>query len=281
MRKFGKYKILSLVAVLLCLAAAVAEAQRGRFRGPSINRREVLPEWELDREMPSDVFTFARVEYDSESRWGGWWDKWTIDYPDADYNLSYRLQELTSLKVHPRGRTLRLTDKDLWNYPFIYIVEPGDMYLSDQEVETLRRYLLNGGFLMVDDFWGDREWRGFYRQIKKVFPNRELVDLPPDHAIFTMPIPIKARPQIPNIARGTYSQWDGVTWEPDKDPGAHDPHYRAFLDDQGRIMVIVCHNTDNGDGWEREGENEYYFREFSEKKAYPLAINILFYAMTH
>ncbi|HSH96616.1 MAG TPA: DUF4159 domain-containing protein, partial [Roseimicrobium sp.] len=86
------------------------------------------------------------------------------------------------------------------------------------------------------------------------------------------------KPQVPNVNLGIRSEFNGVTWEDPRDPT---PHYKGIFDDKGRMMVVICHNTDNGDGWEREGESEYYFREFSEKKAYPLMINILFYAMSH
>jgi hypothetical protein len=185
---------------------------------------------------------------------------------------------VTSIKVHPKGQILELTDKELFNQPFIYIVEPGSLMFKEEEVTALRKYLLNGGFLMVDDFWGERQWQNLYEQLKRVLPDREPEDVPLDHAIFNCVFPIKEKPQIPNIRTGTDSQYTGITWET---YDSQEVHYRAFFDDKRRIMVMICHNTDLGDGWEREGENEYYFREFSEKKAYPLGINILFYAMTH
>jgi hypothetical protein len=198
-------------------------------------------------------------------------------------NFSYRLQQLTALKVDPQGKVLRLTDPQLFDYPFIYIVEPGDLIFSEEEVRALRRYLLSGGFLMVDDFWGEAEWANFYEEIKRVFPDREPRELPLDHPIFHCVFDLKEKPQIPNVALGTQSRLSGhpnygITWERSD---ARTPHYRAIRDDQERIMVLICHNTDLGDGWEREGENEIYFREFSEKHAYPLGINIVFYAMTH
>ncbi len=189
---------------------------------------------------------------------------------------------MTSLKVDPdpEGRILDINDPTLFRYPFIYIVEPGDLAFEDEEVRILRRYLLNGGFLMVDDFWGDDEWDNFASQIKRVFPDREIYDLkrtdPIFHCVFDFPNDLNL--QCPNIDRGTRSQYDGITWERED---AVDVHIRGINDDQGRLCVIMCHNTDNGDGREREGENEYYFREFSEKKSYPLTINIIFYAMTH
>ena len=154
------------------------------------------------------------------------------------------------------------------------------MSLTEEEVEGLRKYLLNGGFLMVDDLWGESEWLNFYHEIKRVFPDREPVELPMEHPIFHSVFPLnltKQELQIPNVRTGTDSEYTGVTWERD----GREVHIRGIFDDAGRMMAIICHNTDNGDGWEQEGANEYYFREFSEKKAYPLGINIVFYAMTH
>lgn len=229
-----------------------------------------------------DVFTFVRIRYASMGRYG-WSEKWETDYPDADVNLAFRLQQVTALSVDPQGKVLGLTEKELFDYPFIYIVEPGDLVFAEGEVEALRRYLLGGGFLMVDDFWGEDEWDNFYQEIRRVFPDREAQELPLDHPIFHSVFDLKARPQIPNVGLGTESQlpgsrYYGRTWER---PDAREVHYRGIFDDKGRMMVVICHNTDLGDGWEREGENEIYFREFSERWAYPLGINILFYAMTH
>jgi hypothetical protein len=205
---------------------------------------------------------------------------WATDYPDSDLNFSFRLHQLTSMEVNPDGVVLELTDPKLFNYPFIYIVEPGRLVFSAEEVKILRRYLLNGGFLMVDDFWGEDEWYNFYREIKRVFPNREPIELPLSHPIFHAVFELKEKPQIPEIGVAIRGRSYGITWEP-RLSDTSTPHYKAIYDDKGRIMSIICHNTDLGDGWEREGEDEWYFREFSEKKAYPLGINIVFYAMTH
>jgi hypothetical protein len=200
-----------------------------------------------------------------------------IDAPDSDLNFSFRLQQMTSLKVNPDGLFLEITDKELFDYPFIYIVEPGRLTFTDEEIPILRRYLLNGGFLMFDDFWGEREWANFHEEIKRVFPDREPKDLPLEHPIFHCVYDLKSKPQVPGIDHVVGREGSEVTWER---PDAKEPHYRGIFDDKGRMMVIICHNTDLGDGWEREGENEYYFRRFSEKEAYPLGINIIFYAMT-
>jgi hypothetical protein len=115
-----------------------------------------------------------------------------------------------------------------------------------------------------------------------VFPDREPQELPLDHPIFHCVFDLKEKPQIPNFRDGEASQYPPhITWERGHGPGVETPHYRAIHDDKGRMMVIICHNTDLADGWEREGVYEYYFREFSEKKSYPLGINIVFYAMTN
>jgi hypothetical protein len=167
-------------------------------------------------------------------------------------------------------------------YPFLYMVEPGHIDLTEEQAAVLRDYLLNGGFLMVDDFWGDEEWEGFYRAFKMMFPDREPEELPLSHEVFHCVFDLKEKPQIPAIGTALEARDSGlgVTYEWYK-VGAETPHFRGVFDDEGRMMMIICHNTDLGDGWEREGENEWYFREFSEKKSFPMGINIVFYALTH
>jgi len=272
---------LTLMILLFTVTATLVVAQR--WRRQSFDDRQGVPVWTNEPGFEKDVFTFARIQYDSG--WGGRGygrgGGWAVDFRDADLNFSFRLQQLTALKVDPEGKVLRLTDPELFSHPFIYIVEPGALEFSDEEVKTLRRYLLSGGFLMVDDFWGDYEWENLYEQIKRVFPDREPRELPLDHPIFHCVFDLKEKPQIPNFRTGEESQITHVTYEYGHGPGVETPHYRAIFDDKGRMMVIICHNTDLGDGWEREGVYEYYFREFSEKKAYPLGINIVFYAMTN
>jgi len=274
-----KFAIIGLIAALL--ATGIALAQFDFDRRPPRNRgyrfdpndRKGVPDWEVDPEFKSDVFTFVRVRY------GGWGGRrgrggWRTDYPDSDLNFSFRLQQLTSLKVNPQPKVLELTDEELFDYPFIYLIEPGNLIFTDEEVVALRRYLLNGGFLMVDDFWGEAEWDNFYQEIKRVFPDKEPEELPLEHPIFQCVYKLTQKPQVPSIdwvySGRTYERWDAQT-----------PHYKAIHDDKGRMMAIICHNTDLGDGWEQEGENVDYFREFAEKWSYPMGINIVFYAMTH
>jgi hypothetical protein len=160
------------------------------------------------------------------------------------------------------------------------MIEPGDIWLSDEEIVALRKYLLNGGFMMVDDFWGDWEWENFYRVIKQVFPNREPEELPIEHPIFHAVFDLHEKPQVPSIGDAINGRDAGITWERRK-PGSKIAQYKQLKDDKGRMMCIICFNTDLGDGWEREGEDRWYFKEFSEKKAYPMGVNIVFYALTH
>jgi hypothetical protein len=251
-----------------------------------------VPEWENDPQFERDVFTFVRVVYGSGGGYGdyggrgrrgrrGWGGGgWRTDWPESDHNLSYRLQQLTSLKVNPDPIFMPLTDPELFSYPFIYMIEPGSLYFTDEEVAVLRKYLLAGGFLMVDDFWGDGQWENFYQQIKRVFPEREPVELNIDHEIFNIVYRLKEKPQMPSIGRALEGRPWGITYE-DHGSGSEEVHYKALFDDKGRMMAIICHNTDLGDGWEEEGVDPWYFKEFAEKKAYPMGINIIVYAMTH
>lgn len=275
----------SLLFAALSLLAGLSLAQRGGVPGQyGANRndpRNGVPDWAVDEKLPNDIFTFARVKYTSipsRPRIGGT-ERWIIDWPDAELNLSYRLKEMTSLKVHPDGKVVELDSPELFDYPFIYMIEPGDMALSYEDVSQLRRYLLNGGFLMFDDFWGVRDYENVVRQMARVLPEFQPREIPISHPIFSLIFPLKEKPQIPNVGVGAASQFNGgVTWET---YDSQTPYYKGIFDGKGRLMVIICHNTDLGDGWEQEGYNHFYFKEFSEKKAYPLGINILTYALTH
>lgn len=289
MSRLTKQKRWAAVLVLL-LAGGLVLGQGFRRRGggrywdPNVktarawgNHVAETPTWTNAPSFERDVFVFARVRYENARRVRG--GGWETDIPDSDLNLSYRLQQMTSMKVDPDGRIVNLTDSDLADYPFLYIVEPGNLRLSSEEEFALREYLENGGFLMFDDFWGEQAWANVAAVMGRVLPDRSFQELGLDHPIYSCLFKIADKYQLPNVQLGLESQYNGgVTWEQED---AREVHHRAIFDDKGRMMVVAFHNTDNGDGWEWEGYDNYYFRNFSEKIAYPLAINTLVYVMTH
>lgn len=273
-----------LTAAALLAAVASAQFQGGGRRRPSPSAdgpvdRGNIPTWPLDPHFTKDVFTFARIKYRSTYERQSL--AWYTDYPDADLNLSFRLQQITSIRVNPEPKVVELTDDALLDYPWVFMSGVGNIVMDDAEAAALRRYLLNGGFLMVDDFWGTREWESFAAAMKLVFPDREPEDVPRSHPIFhcLYDIPDDRPLQTTNVMRARANRGTGITWEQGED--GRQVHYRALYDDNRRMMVFICHNTDTGDGWEEEGTDEWYFHEFSENKCYPLGFNVVFYAMTH
>lgn len=244
-----------------------------------------IPDWKVDPHFKSDVFTLARLKFTtsySGGRRGGFGGfSWKNDWPTGDLNLSWRLSQLTSMKVNPNPVQLEITDPRLFDYPFCIMIEAGHMELTDEEVTILRHYLLNGGFIMTSDQWGPEPQANWAAQMKRIFPERDLQELPLDHPIFHCVFDLKAKPQVPayQLWRRFVAQGEpNRTWYFDDDP---QPHYRAIFDDNGRMMVLQCANNDLSDAWQREGEEEEYFHRFSEKQSYPMTINIIFYAMTH
>lgn len=250
------------------------------------------PNWENPRGFEQDVFTFARAIFKvgpntapgyGRGRRLGWW----VDFPDADLNLSYRLQQMTSMRTDPDGRTLKLTNPDLHNYPFLLMEHPGYMTLSDAEVLGLRKYLLAGGVLAVIDFWNTREWEGFARQIEHVLPDRKWTELTMDHPLFHCVFDLKGpmqRLQVPTMQFWNRNHNPDNPSEPlqiDRGEGSDKMSVRAIYDDKGHMMVLAFHNSDITDGWEREGEQPDYFAVFSERVSYPLGVNLIFYLMTH
>jgi hypothetical protein len=176
----------------------------------------------------------------------------------------------------PDHLIVRLTDDTLFQCPFIMMQEVGSLFLSDVDVERLRTYLLKGGFLWVDDYWGSYAWDVWASQIRKVFPASEypIFDLPPDHPLYHTMFDLKGVPQIPSIGF-----WrSGATSERGSDSAR--VNVRGIADANGRLMVFMTHNTDVSDSWEREGEDPAYFFNFSVQ-GYQVAVNVLLYAMTH
>lgn len=228
------------------------------------------------------AFNFCRVvfNYGGFGRGGGW----SVDYPRADINMSIRLSELTRTAVsfntsgEPNHLLVRLTDAELFHCPFIMMTEVGGAYFEDAEVANLRQYLLKGGFLWADDFWGTDAWESWAEELAKVFPPREypVIDLSPTHPLFHTLFEVPRVPQVPSI--NFWMGSGGSTSERGADSA--EPHARAIVDSHGTIMALMTHNTDLGDSWEREGDDPRYFQTFSID-GYAFGINVLVYAMTH
>ena len=216
---------------------------------------------------------------------GGDGGGWLTDYPLADQDLSIRVSELTRIPVsfdagqQPNHLIVRLTDDTLFQCPFIMMQEVGTLFFSEEDAKRLRAYLLKGGFLWVDDFWGSYAWDIWAAQIKKVLPPSEypMFDLQPDHPIYhTMFDLKKGVPQIPSI-NFWYGSRGGTS---ERGADSAQVHARAIANAKGEVMVLMTHNTDVSDSWEREGEDPNYFYAFSVD-GYQVAINVLIYAMTH
>ncbi|MBT5707352.1 DUF4159 domain-containing protein [bacterium] len=246
-------------------------------RGPS--NRSGVPEWEVNETFKKDIFTFVRVMYKTR----GWGGGWSVDYPAADLNFSYRLEELTSMKADPQGGVMEFLDDRLFDFPFIFMIDPRSLHISKPEAEQLRRYLTNGGFLMVDDFWGEKMMAHFLGEMEKVFPDRKPQKLPLSHPLFSCVFPLDKLPQVPSEDSAHRNRGTALeSWEDEIRGEIPRPaNYQALLDDKGRIMVLMCHNTDLSDGWEEEGISQWFFSAYSEKYSYPLGINIVYYALTH
>jgi hypothetical protein len=262
------------LASALVLAASMAAAQ---LRGRGVQPALVMPEGGLD-----GAFAFCRIAFRNSPYGDG--AGWFVDYPRADLNLSIRFSELTTALISrdrrgdPNHIVVRLTDPQLFHCPFVMLTEPGGAYFDDQEAAHLKDYLLKGGFLWADDFWGNRAWTNWSDQIgKALLPSRyRILDLPLDHVLFHMLYDMRRIPQIPSI--GFWFGTGGRTSE--RGPESAEPHVRAIFDERGRIMVVMTHNTDFGDAFEREGDNYSYFLQFAPE-GYAFGINTLIYALTH
>lgn len=289
-----------LTGVLSCLSTSHCRAQllsepRSGGRGserlitqPGPASRSGVPDWDVADEFKDDIFTFVRIMYNNGNGWGRrGGGGWRTDFPNADLNFSYRLEQLTSMIVDPDAGTLDLLDDKLYDYPFIFIIDPRNLSFRDNEAKALRRYLLNGGFLMVDDFWGETMKRHFLSEMEKVFLDKKPISLDLSHPIFNAVFPLSIKPQVPsedsaerNKGNGAYETYeDEILQRYGEGPAPAD--YMAILDDNDRIMVLICHNTDLSDGWEEEGKSQWFFSRFSEALSYPMGINIVHYALTH
>lgn len=260
------------VLVAAVVAAVTGYGQgRGQFGG---GRQRFVPA--ARSESFDGAFHFCRLAYRGRA--------WATDYPDADYNFSTRLSELTKIDVSkepggdPRPLIVRPTDAALFQCPFVMLWQAESVWFSDEDAARLREYLLKGGFIWSDDSWGTYAWQNFEREMEKVLPDPQhrFADITPSHPLFRIFFQLPKVPQIPAI-----NYWwgsGGDTSEQGADSA--EVHVRGISDEHGRLMVLSTHNTDIADGWEREGVDPRYFRLFSVD-SYAVGVNVMLYAMTH
>jgi hypothetical protein len=267
----------TIVAMLAGLPIAVlAQTPPGATPDAAVRRTAVenltldAPAWLKDFRFAQTKFTFVRIQFDDRPRRSAN-GLWATDYPDADLNLVAQLGRLTKLDVSQPSRVMRFTDPAIADYPLVYVSEPSKMSLSEAESGALRKYLDAGGFLVIDDFWGAEAWQNVQKVMKQVFPDREPVDLPLGHPLFHCVFDLKAKPQVLSIHAFISGRRDG---------DAPEAHYRAIQDSRGRVVALICHNTDLADGWERVGIDPGYTREMSVARAFPMGINIVYFALT-
>jgi Domain of unknown function (DUF4159) len=258
-------KATAFALLLICLLlSSSAQSQRAP-------QRSDFTDWKRSSESPRQLeYTFARLEYRS---YGRRWSRWATDYPEADYHFIMGLRNWcrSSLAISDEPVSIPPDDKEIFKYPFVYVVEPGYMELSTEDAANLREYLTRGGFMMLDDFWGTYEWQNVQEQMRRIFPEYTIQELPLDHPVFHCYFDINEVVQVPVV---NYI-WSGITYERD----GYVPHYEGIMDDTGRIMVFIARNADNGDAWEHI-DNPQYPLKFG-LAAYRLGMNLIVYSMTH
>jgi uncharacterized protein DUF4159 len=244
-------------------------------------RRE-RPKWATPANFDGS-FNYCRAYFSADRREAGG-SGWDTDFPGADNNFSVRLAELTMVHVRldktgqPDYVVVRLTDPLLFRCPMLHMEDAGVVRFSDAEVESLRAFLMKGGFLTVDDFWGTAAWEQWAYEIGRVLPpgRYPIVDIPPDHPIMHTLYDVKAVEQVSNIR--FWAQTGGNVSE--RGPDSPHVNFRGIADERGRLIVVMSHNTDIPDTWEREGESQEYFDRFSPN-GYAIGVNVVLYAMTH
>ena len=262
------------LATLLGLGVLFAFQRPFRqFPGVEYNNFPLPPDWNENSE-----WAFARLMYP----WNGWgfhygddWTKgssnWTIDYPRSDRHLAQAIRRLTRVHARSVEQPVNLDEGDQYDWPWLYGVEVGHWALTDSEVKGFREYLLRGGFFMCDDFHGTQEWQVFEEGMKRVFPDRPIIEIDNEDPIFHTIYNLTDRYQVPG-AQYLYSH---KLYEKD----GREPRWRGIYDDRGRLMVAICHNMDLGDSWEH-ADNPAYPVKFSDL-GIRIGVNYVVYAMTH
>ena len=259
-------KILLITFMFLLAVPVLHFAQR--FSGARI------PDLEEGKDEPFPDFVFARLVY--RGRFGDFdfrGSSWATDFPAADRKFMWGVQRLTNIRIQMEEHPVEIMDPTLFDYPFVYVVEPGrGMQLSDAEAKRLREYVDRGGFIVFDDFWGTYEWRNFAQQVRKIFPDRDVEEIPKDHEIWHCFYDIDAFMQVPNVGNGIRG---GPTYEQD----GYVPYLLGIFDEKRRLNVVISFNSDLGDAWEWMDHPDY--PEKYSGYAYRIGINFIIYAMTH
>lgn len=277
-------KLTTAIVLLSCatVGGVMALDLPGRPTAPPLRVIAVDPLADADQagtvRYPTNSFVFTRAIYSGRGRGRGGFggggrcgQSWCTDYPKADNQFNVVLQRLVDIDAYGVANAITLDDPDLRRFPMLYALEVGGMALTGAEVAGLRSYLLQGGFLMIDDFWGTSEWRNFESEIRRVLPEYQIQEIPMDHPIFNAFYQIDTIIQVP--ARGNFR--GGQTWERD----GVTPHVRGIFDDDGRLLVAINWNTDLGDAWEWAEQPDYPL-EFSTY-AFQVGVNYIVYAMSH
>jgi hypothetical protein len=255
-------------ATAVVLVSVAGGDTGGRARSPGVPVGPTRPALQ-DYRRPGRAFYFTRAIY---SGYGRRFRSWGTDWPKADIQFLVGVRRLTNIDAFELDNPVRLDDPELRRYPFLYALEVGYMALTEPEVQGLRDYLLAGGFLVIDDFWGSSEWANFEHEIGRVLPEYPVVDIPSDHPILGTFYQIEEILQVPNVGLG---RMGGRTWERD----GYEPALKGIFDDRGRLLVVINWNTDLGDAWEW-AENPWYPIHFSNF-ALKLGVNMIVYGMSH
>jgi hypothetical protein len=252
-------------ALLLLVLAAQGQDRTGKLDGRK-------PRDKRAASGPGE-YTFVRTIYRSPMR-GRFWGSWATDYPEADYHfiVGIRFWSGANLDISEKPEKLEIMDPKLFQYPLIYFVEPGYLELSPEEAARLREYTDRGGFLFLDDFWGDYEWENVQEQMRRVFPKSRIEDLPLTHPVFHSYFDIDEVVQVPGIGAWL---WRGQTHE----KGGIVPHYMGIENERGRLVTFIARNCDLGDAWEWIDDPRYPLKY--GLAAYRVGLNVIEYAMTH
>jgi len=229
-----------------------------------------------DRECPTTALYRTNTDRDREfylsrGAYSGTRNSWSTDFEKADRQFLVVLRRLMPIDAYPCENPVLLNDPNLRRFPFLFMVEVGAMSLTAAEVKGLRGFMLTGGFVLIDDFWGSREWSNFEYEMSRVLPGYEIVEVPMDHPIFSVVYPVEEILQVPSINNARR----GVYWEQD----GYVPHIRGIFDESGRLMMAISWNSDLVDAWEWAEDRDYPWDR--SNYAFQVGFNMIVYAMTH